>query len=123
AGGPAGRGCRARAPFLRGTCIGGGVWGPRAKKWPRGARLWAAAASRGIPLRAILTAAAVVVLVYLAAKVLYHLRDVILLLVVASFLAVLLNPLVVALQRRKIKRRGLAVTVVIFWALLVFFGL
>ena len=78
---------------------------------------------RGIPLRAILAAAAVVVLVYVAAKVLEHLRDVILLVVVASFLAVLLNPLVVALQRWKIKRRGLAVAVVIFWGLLVFFGL
>ena len=89
----------------------------------RRARLWAAAESRGIPLRAILTTAAVVVLVYVAAKVLYHLRDVILLMVVASFLAVLLNPLVVALQRWKIKRRGLAVTVVIFWGLVVFFGL
>jgi Predicted permease len=42
---------------------------------------------------------------------------------VASFLAVLLNPLVVALQHWKIKRRGLAVAVVIFWSLLVFFGL
>jgi len=89
----------------------------------RRARLWAAAESRGIPLRAILTAAAVVVLVYVAAKLLYRLRDVILLVVVASFLAVLLNPLVVALQRWKIKRRGLAVTVVVFWGLVVFFGL
>jgi predicted PurR-regulated permease PerM len=89
----------------------------------RRARLWAAAESRGIPLRAILSAAAVVVLVFVAAKVLYHLRDVILLLVVASFLAILLNPLVIALQRWKVKRRGLAVTVVIFWGLVVFFGL
>ena len=89
----------------------------------RRARLWAAADARGIPLRAILTAAGVVVLVYVAAKVLYHLRDVILLVVVAAFLAVLLNPLVVALQRWKIKRRGLAVAVVIIWGLLVFFGL
>jgi predicted PurR-regulated permease PerM len=89
----------------------------------RRARLWAAADARGIPLRAILTAAGVVVLVYVAAKVLYHLRDVILLMVVASFLAVLLNPLVVALQRWKIKRRGLAVAAVIIWGLLVFFGL
>ena len=89
----------------------------------RRARLWAAAESKGIPLRAILTAAAVVVLVYVGAKVLYHLRDVILLLVVAAFLAVLLNPLVVALQRWRIKRRGLAVTIVIVWGLLVFFGL
>jgi predicted PurR-regulated permease PerM len=89
----------------------------------RRARLWAAAEARGIPLRAILTAAAVVVLVYVAAKLLYRLRDVILLVVMASFIAVLLNPLVVALQRWKIKRRGLAVTVVVFWGLVVFFGL
>jgi predicted PurR-regulated permease PerM len=89
----------------------------------RRARLWAAAESRGIPLRAILTAAAVVVLVYVAAKLLYRLRDVILLVVMASFFAVLLNPLVVALQRWKIKRRGLAVAVVVFWGLVVFFGL
>jgi predicted PurR-regulated permease PerM len=86
-------------------------------------RLWAAAESRGIPLRAILTAAAVVVLVYVAAKLIYRLRDIILLIVMASFIAVLLNPLVVALQRWRIKRRGLAVAIVIFWGLLVFFGL
>ena len=43
--------------------------------------------------------------------------------VVASFIAVLLNPLVVALQRWKIKRRGLAVAVVVIWGVLVFFGL
>jgi predicted PurR-regulated permease PerM len=86
-------------------------------------RLWAAAESRGIPLRAILTAAAVVVLVYVAAKLIYRLRDIILLIVMAAFIAVLLNPLVVALQRWRIKRRGLAVAIVIFWGLLVFFGL
>jgi len=89
----------------------------------RRARLWAAAESRGIPLRAILTAAAVVVLVYVAAKVLYHLRDVILLVVVASFIALVLNPPVVALQHWRIKRRGLAVALVTIWGLLVFFGL
>ena len=86
-------------------------------------RLWAAAESRGVPLRAILTAAAVVVLVYVAAKLVYRLRDIILLIVMASFIAVLLNPLVVALQRWRIKRRGLAVAIVIIWGLLVFFGL
>ncbi len=107
----------------RGNCHDGRVPETPSPQTTRRARLWAAAESRGIPLRAILTAAAVVVLVYVAAKVFYHLRDVILLMVVASFLAVLLNPLVVALQRWKIKRRGLAVAVVIFWSLLVFFGL
>jgi predicted PurR-regulated permease PerM len=89
----------------------------------RRSRLWAAAESRGIPLRAVLATAAVVVLVYLAAKLLYRLRDVLLLLVMASFLAVLLNPLVVALQRWRIKSRGWAVTVVVGWGLLVFIGL
>jgi predicted PurR-regulated permease PerM len=110
-------------PVPAGNCHDGRVSDTPSPPTTRRARLWAAAESRGIPLRAILTAAAVVVLVYVAAKVLYHLRDVILLMVVASFIAVLLNPLVVALQRWKIKRRGLAVTVVVIWGLLVFFGL
>jgi predicted PurR-regulated permease PerM len=89
----------------------------------RRARLWAAAESRGIPLRAILATVAVVVAVYVAAKLLYRLREVMLLVVMASFIAVLLNPLVVALQRWRIKRRGLAVTVVIVWGVIVFVGL
>jgi predicted PurR-regulated permease PerM len=89
----------------------------------RRARLWAAAESRGIPLRAILATVAVVVAVYAAAKLLYRLREVMLLVVMASFIAVLLNPLVVALQRWRIKRRGLAVTVVIVWGVIVFVGL
>jgi predicted PurR-regulated permease PerM len=86
-------------------------------------RLWAAAAERHIPLRAILTTVAVVVLVYVAGKLAYRLRDVILIMLMASFLALLLNPLVIALQRWKIKRRGWAVAVVTFWGLVVFFGL
>src|SRR5260370_42160417 len=49
--------------------------------------------------------------------------DVVLLIAVAGFLAILLNPMVVALQRWKIRRRGLAVAVVTFWAVLVFAGL
>ncbi len=89
----------------------------------RRARLWEAAESRGVPLRAILATVAVVVAVYAAAKLLYHLREILLLVVMAAFIAVLLNPLVVALQRWKIKRRGWAVTVVIVWGLLVFVGL
>ncbi len=89
----------------------------------RRARLWDAAESRGIPLRAILATAAVVVAVYAAAKLLYHLRAVLLLVVMAAFIAMLLNPLVVALQRWRVKRRGWAVTVVIFWGLVVFVGL
>jgi len=86
-------------------------------------RLWAAAAERHIPLRAILTTVAVVVLVFLAGKLAYRLRNVILIMLMASFFALLLNPLVIALQRWKIKRRGWAVAVVTFWGLVVFFGL
>ena len=86
-------------------------------------RLWRAAARRGIPLPAILTTVGVVVATYVLGKVLYRLRDVLLIMVVAGFVALLLNPLVVALQRWKVRRRGFAVTIVTFWGVLVFIGL
>ena len=86
-------------------------------------RLWRSAQSQGIPLRAILATVGVVVAAYLAGKLLYRLRDVLLLLAVSGFIALLLNPLVVFLQRRKVPRRGFAVAIVIFWAVLVFAGL
>jgi predicted PurR-regulated permease PerM len=89
----------------------------------RWTRLWKASEARGIPLRTILTTVGVVVLAYLAGKLIYRLRDVLLLLVVSGFIAVVLNPLVVALQRWKVPRRGFAVTIVTIWALLVFAGL
>jgi predicted PurR-regulated permease PerM len=86
-------------------------------------RLWKAAGARGIPLQTILVTVAVVVVAFFAGKLLYRLREILLLLVVAGFIALLLNPAVVALQRWKVKRRGLAVTVVTVWGLLVFVGL
>ena len=89
----------------------------------RAARLWAAAESRSIPLRTILAAVAVVAGAYLAGKLIYRLREVLLLILVAGFVAIILNPAVVALQRWKIKRRGWAVAVVTLWGLLVFIGL
>jgi predicted PurR-regulated permease PerM len=89
----------------------------------RRARLRAAAAARGVPLATILVSVAVVVLTYLAGKLAYRLRDVILMIVAAGFLALILNPLVVALQRWRIRRRGQAVAVVTIWTLLVFAGL
>jgi len=89
----------------------------------RRARLWRAADASGVPLRAILVTVGVVVVTYMAGKLLYRLRDVVLLVAVAGFIALLLNPLVVALQRWKIRRRGFAVTVVTFWAVIVFAGL
>jgi predicted PurR-regulated permease PerM len=89
----------------------------------RRARLWTAAESRNVPLRAILVTVAVVAAAYLAGKLIYRLRDVILLMVVAGFVAVILNPLVLAVQRLGIRRRGLAVTLVTMLGLLAFSGL
>jgi predicted PurR-regulated permease PerM len=89
----------------------------------RRARLWTAAESQGIPLRTILVTVAVLAATYFAAKLVYRLRDVLLLMIVAGFIALILNPLVVTVQRWGIRRRGWAVTVVTLWGLLVFFGL
>ncbi len=89
----------------------------------RRARLRAAAAARGVPLATILVTVAVVALTYLAGKLAYRLRDVILMIVVAGFITLILNPLVVALQRWRIRRRGWAVAVVTIWTVLVVAGL
>ncbi len=95
---------------------------PTATAPTRRARLRAAAAARGVPLATIIAAVAVVALTYLAAKLAYRLRDVILLIVVAGFIALVLNPLVVYAQRR-VPRRGWAVAIVTVWAALVLVGL
>jgi predicted PurR-regulated permease PerM len=89
----------------------------------RRARLWKSAESAGVPLRTILVSVAVVAAAFLLGKLIFRLRDVLLLIVVAGFLAIILNPLVVALQRWKIPRRGWAVALVTLWSVLVFIGL
>jgi len=89
----------------------------------RRARLEEAAAARGIPLATILTTVAVVVVVYLAGRLVYKLRDIVLLVVVAGFIALLLDPIVVFLERRVVRRRGSAVAIVTATALLAFAGL
>lgn len=89
----------------------------------RRGRLSAAAESKGIPLPTILTAVGVVVLVYLIGLLAYRLRNVLLIIVVAGFIAVILNPLVVAVQHWGIRRRGWATAIVTLWALIVFAGL
>jgi predicted PurR-regulated permease PerM len=86
-------------------------------------RLWDAAAARGVPLLAILASVGVVVVVFLAGKLVYKLREIILLMVVAGFIALLLNPVVVLLQRWKVHRRGLAVAIVTLFSVIVFVGL
>ena len=83
------------------------------------ARLWRYADLRHVPLRTIVVAVAVVAAAYLAGQLLYKLRTILLLIVVAGFVALLLNPIVVLLQRR-IPRRGLAVAIVTLGALIVF---
>jgi predicted PurR-regulated permease PerM len=86
----------------------------------RRARARAAAAAHGVPLATIIASIAVVSLTFLAGELIYRLRDIVLLMVVAGFVALLLNPLVLYLQQWRIRRRGPVVTV---WAALVFVGL
>lgn len=91
--------------------------GPVSARWTR---LQEAAESFGIPLSTIITAVAVVVAVYLSGKLIYHLRDLLTLLTASGFIALILNPLVAALQRRIVPRRGAAVAIVTVSALTVF---
>jgi predicted PurR-regulated permease PerM len=88
----------------------------------RRAALWAAAEARRVPLRAILATIVAVIAFYLAGKLVYRLREVILLVAVAGFIALLLNPLVGAVER-VVRRRGIAVAVVTALAVLAFAGL
>jgi predicted PurR-regulated permease PerM len=87
------------------------------------ARLWRAADRTNVPLRTIVTGVLVVGLFLLAAKLVYRLRDIVLLLLVAGFIALILNPLVLVLQKYVVRRRGLAVSVVTVVALVGFVGL
>ena len=89
----------------------------------RRARILRAAQAKQIPLPTILVTLSLASAFYLAGKVLYRLRDVVLLMMVGGFLALVLNPAVAALQRWKVHRRGYAVAIVTIWGLLVFAGL
>jgi hypothetical protein len=55
----------------------------------RRGRLRVAAAARGVPLATIITAVAVVAFAYLAGKLIYRLRDVVLMMMVAGFIALI----------------------------------
>jgi predicted PurR-regulated permease PerM len=89
----------------------------------RRTRLFEVASARGIPLGTILTTVAVVVAVYLTGRLVYKLREILLLMVVAGFIALLLNPAVVGLRRLGVKRRGSAVAIVTVLAVAAFGGL
>jgi predicted PurR-regulated permease PerM len=86
-------------------------------------RLWAAAEMRRIPLPTIIVAIVAVACFFLLGKVVYRLKDVLLLVAVAGFLALVLNPVVGVAQRYVVKRRGLAVLVVGALLVVVFLGL
>jgi len=73
-------------------------------------------------LATILVSVAVVVGVFLLGQLAYRLRTVLLLVLIASFLALILNPLVLLLQKIGLRRRGLAVTVVVLVGALCFLG-
>jgi predicted PurR-regulated permease PerM len=88
----------------------------------RWTRLRGAADSRGIPLWTIVTTVAVVAALYLGGELLYRLRDIVMVLFASGFIALILNPLVVMLQRRIAPRRSVAVTIVTVSAVLVFGG-
>jgi short-subunit dehydrogenase len=95
---------------------------------PRGrlVRLFEAADRRHVPLRTILATVAVVVATYLptylAGQLIYRLWDIVLLMLLAGFTAMLLNPAVAKVQQR-IPRGGPAVAIVTLCAALVFIGL
>jgi predicted PurR-regulated permease PerM len=93
--------------------------GPEA---PRRDRMFAAASAKGVPLRTILAVDAVVILTWVAYRVVGRLREVILWILISAFIALVLNPAVHFLQRHRL-RRGTAVGVVMAVALLVFVGL
>jgi hypothetical protein len=75
----------------------------------RRARVRIAAAARGVPLATIIAAVGVVAFAYLAGKLIYRLSDVVLLMVVAGFIALILNPVVGGTTRRRASgcQRGL----------------
>ena len=89
---------------------------------PRRERLFAAASARGVPLRTILTVDLVVIVTWVMYRLIGRLREVILWVLIAAFIALVLNPAVVALERHRF-RRGAAVGVVFAVAVGVFGGL
>jgi predicted PurR-regulated permease PerM len=97
----------------------GGSTGAPIAEGPRRSRFFQAFTDRGVPLRTILTVDAVVVLTWVAYRLVGRLREVILWILIAAFLAAVLNPAVVFLQRHRF-RRGAAIGVVFLVAVVLF---
>jgi predicted PurR-regulated permease PerM len=89
---------------------------------PRRDRLFAAASAKGVPLRTILAVDAVVIATFVLYRLIGRLREVILWIFVAAFIALVLNPAVNFLQRHRL-RRGTAIGIVFAGAVLAFIGL
>ncbi len=89
----------------------------------RRAMMLRAADVNRVPVRAILFTIAAVAGVYLAGQLLYRLRAILMIAMLAGFIALILNPLVVMLENWRVRRRGAAVAIVSLFALLVFLGL
>ena len=86
-------------------------------------RLFASAHNAQVPLATIVASVGVVVGVYALGQVLFRLKGILLIVVLGSFVAVLLNPGVTWLTRHGLRRRGCAVSVVMVASLAVFTGL
>lgn len=89
----------------------------------RRGRVFERASANNVPLKTILVSIFSVVAVYATGKLLYRLRDLLLLLVLGGFIALVLNPIVGTLQQWGLRRRGFAVAVVALFALIFFGGL
>jgi predicted PurR-regulated permease PerM len=76
-----------------------------------------------VPLQTIIVTVAVVATTYLAGRLVYKLREVLVIVVLAAFIALVLDPLVLMLQRIGVHRRGWAVAIVTVFAVIVFAGL
>jgi predicted PurR-regulated permease PerM len=86
----------------------------------RRSRLIERANVNNVPLNTILVTIFLVVAVFFTGKLLYRLRDLMLLLLVGGFIALILNPIVIRLQKWGIKRRGIAVLIVTSMAFIMF---
>jgi predicted PurR-regulated permease PerM len=102
--------------------VAGGEDESAGDKGPRLDRLFGAASAKGVPLRTILTIDAVVIITWTAYSLLGRLRQIILWVLIAAFIALVLDPAVGFLQRHRL-RRAPAVGIVFFAALVVFMGL
>ena len=89
---------------------------------PRRERLFAAASAKGVPLRTILAVDGVIIATWVLYRLIGRLREVILWILIAAFIALVLNPAVNFLQRHSL-RRGVAIGLVFAGAAILFAGM